>query len=503
MQRMKKTPKRGKKVTEKGRGKSRGVTVRECQHPRYSHVVRWPGPDGKRLASYFTNETEALAEVKKLEDQLGKNGTERGIPTSSEWDALELWRGFVESEPDAALPELADVLRDFRDRWKQSQSSVTVEAAVESYHAAKQAEGLRSLSTKTLWQRCGRFAADFAGRPVSSITTAEISDWILSLRALPPGEQRTPRPAKSLKPLGLEGKRNYRMAIHGLFNFAKARGWVKVNPVSDAARPKPRPKQPGILRPADVARLLHAMETEAPEILPFWSVRFFAGIREQEALRLDWSMVNLTEGEIHLPGTITKTYQPRTIKIEPALAAFLKPHARRDGPLCSLTDTARRYRLGKAVAKLRAEDAKAEEAGEDARHFPASIPKNAARHSFATYHLMQFRHAGETALQLGHGGSPALLHRHYKGIATAAEAKAFWSIRPSGKAANVIDFKPGTAWPDDEPLQRLLWEKPKAEIARELGVSGKAVEKHAKRRGLDMPPRGHWAKAENQRRAGR
>lgn len=108
---------------------------------------------------------------------------------------------------------------------------------------------------------------------------------------------------------------------------------------------------------------------------------------------------------------------------------------------------ARIYHLKKAWHVLQAEDAAAAEAakriGEDApRPFPVPMPANCARHSFATYHLLAFRHAGETSLQLGHGGSPELLHRHYKGIATEAEAKAFWSIRPTA-AANVTSITKG------------------------------------------------------------
>jgi hypothetical protein len=120
--------------------------------------------------------------------------------------------------------------------------------------------------------------------------------------------------------------------------------------------------------------------------------------------------------------------------------------------------------------------------------------------------LLAFRHAGETALQLGHGESPELLHRHYKGIATEAEAKAFWAIRPKGKAANVVAFKPqakpAVEWPAPEVLQELLWQKPAVEIAAMLGVSDKAVEKHAKKHGLTRPPRGHWLKS-NRKEAGR
>ena len=44
-------------------------------------------------------------------------------------------------------------------------------------------------------------------------------------------------------------------------------------------------------------------------------------------------------------------------------------------------------------------------------------------------------------MPLGHGGSPEMLHRHYKGMATEAEAKAFWNIHPD-KPANVVEYAP-------------------------------------------------------------
>ena len=162
---------------------------------------------------------------------------------------------------------------------------------------------------------------------------------------------------------------------------------------------------------------------------------------------MDWSMIDLAAEEIHLPDTVTKTGHSRTVKIEPALAAFLTTHAQTEGRIVTDSAMARVYHLKKAWRVLELEDKAAAEAakriGEDApRPFPVPMPANCARHSFATYHLLAFRHAGETSLQLGHGGSPELLHRHYKGIATEPEAKSFWSIRPT-VAANVTNMKSG------------------------------------------------------------
>jgi hypothetical protein len=49
-------------------------------------------------------------------------------------------------------------------------------------------------------------------------------------------------------------------------------------------------------------------------------------------------------------------------------------------------------------------------------------------------------------------------------------------------------------WPSAEALQKLIWEKPTSQVAKDLGVSDKAVEKHCKKLGLKKPPRGYWAK---------
>jgi len=48
--------------------------------------------------------------------------------------------------------------------------------------------------------------------------------------------------------------------------------------------------------------------------------------------------------------------------------------------------------------------------------------------------------------------------------------------------------------PTKEELQKLLWEKPTAQIAKDFGVSDKAIEKWCKAYGIEKPPRGYWLK---------
>jgi hypothetical protein len=48
--------------------------------------------------------------------------------------------------------------------------------------------------------------------------------------------------------------------------------------------------------------------------------------------------------------------------------------------------------------------------------------------------------------------------------------------------------------PSKAELQKLVWEKPTTQIAKDFGVSDKAVEKWCKVYGVEKPPRGYWVK---------
>lgn len=45
-----------------------------------------------------------------------------------------------------------------------------------------------------------------------------------------------------------------------------------------------------------------------------------------------------------------------------------------------------------------------------------------------------------------------------------------------------------------DDLSKMVWEMSTEQVGKELGVSGKAVEKRCKKLGIEKPPRGYWAK---------
>jgi integrase len=396
------------------------ATVSEVNHPRYSHRVRYAGPGGKPAQAWFRNKTEANAFAKERNKETGQEGATFGSLATEEKSVISFWRAFTTECIDAPPPPLSEVVRQFADRWRATRTSVTVREAFDKFIASKGAEGLRPMSVDGLRSRCGRFADDFTDRPICTLTTSDVSDWLLNLTDTRQKIEEKEAP----RPVALLTKKNYRRDISTLFSFAKARGWIESNPVDLAPKVRPPKQRPGVLTPTNTEKFFSSLQRLAPALQPFWALRFFAGIREQEVLRMDWAMIDMKAGEVHLPDTVTKTGHDRTVAILPALKAMLEPFAGSCGPICAASSMARRHALEKVE-----------------KDSGIRLPKNAARHSFATYHLMAFRHAGETSIQLGHGGSPDMLHRHYKGLATEKDAKAYWKIRPAQEAKNVVSIK--------------------------------------------------------------
>lgn len=263
---------------------------------RYPFAVRWPGPGGKRLVKWFSNDTQALAWAKLKSNELGATGSDFAGIAEGERAAIAYWRAVVARTAHNPPPPLLDLLRDIGTRWEASQKGGTVALAVEKYLAVKDADGAGKLHKLALKTRLAHFSRDFGERMLSTITTAEISKWILGLSAAKPARGRPSTPV----PLSLRSKKNFRLVLHSFFEWCRAEGTVGENPVTDSAKVKVPKKDPEILKPAEVGTFLTALVNEAPAIVPFWVLKIFAGIRDGEAAKMDWSLIDLSRNKINL-----------------------------------------------------------------------------------------------------------------------------------------------------------------------------------------------------------
>jgi integrase len=205
--------------------------------------------------------------------------------------------------------------------------------------------------------------------------------------------------------LGWCAKRDYLSATHRLLE------------APSMERETVTPGDTEFYRPAEFRKLLEAADAT---MRPIIALQGLAGLRQQEALRLTWQDVFSAAGNVTISATKSKTRSRRLVEIMPALAQWLESYRHHEGPL---------WILG---VDMWQENFKALREKEK---IPAR--KNGLRHSFCTYHFAL--HANENLTAQQAGNSPAMIHQHYKGLATKAEAEKWFSVAPE-QAANFIQL---------------------------------------------------------------
>ena len=135
----------------------------------------------------------------------------------------------------------------------------------------------------------------------------------------------------------------------------------------------------------------------------------FAGLRDAEIKRLDWSEVDLARGLIEVKAAKAKTARRRIIPIQPNLAAWLQPYSARKGPVVPKGIRSKMKRVREAAGLNR-------------------WPNNGIRHSFASYRLAAINDAPRVAAELGHT-TPQMLYNTYREVVRPEEAERYWQIR--------------------------------------------------------------------------
>lgn len=143
------------------------------------------------------------------------------------------------------------------------------------------------------------------------------------------------------------------------------------------------------------------------------AVLLFSGIRPEELAGrgkdpLLWGAFDREARIIRVPANIAKTGKARIIEGLPdTLWRWLQP----GGALDRVCPARTRQALEAAQAAV-----------------SRPWPHDCTRHSFATYALALTGDPGRVSTWLGHEGNTSMLHRHYRGLTTKAEAEKFWAI---------------------------------------------------------------------------
>jgi len=375
-----------------------GVTVASVSgHPTYRWRVTFKEAN-KRRQKYFkkrTGKDGADEFAKEKREWLELEGKKHESISPMEYQAVIRFREIL-----ANLPERAQEISLLEMVEKYGKQLQTVNKEMSCLEVTDQLlVRIRKTRSKqhltSTEQRLKKFNSQYGDWLACDVSTEIIQDFLDHLKLAP----------KTIL--------NYKVALKMLFSHALKEGAVTTDPMLKVEIAKVEENEVGVFTPNETARILACAD---PRIIPALAISFFAGIRDSEISRLDWSDIDLNEGTITLSAKNTKKKRRRIVDISDNLKAWLLPHARNEGSV-----------KGSEVMFHRRRRAAWQSAG-----LSAWVP-NGGRHSFASYHLAMFKSQDKTATQLGHQDS-SLLHECYKSVVNQSQAETYWSIMPADES---------------------------------------------------------------------
>jgi integrase len=306
----------------------------------------------------------------------------------------------------------------FAERARVLSRTVTFAKLREEYLNAQRADRKSAQYLTDIKHRLLRVGKTFDERPVATIETRELDDWLRGLSSPAEGSQ---------SPIS---RRNFRKVMRTAFEFAVSRGYARENPVVRTAEVKVDHAAPGILKAHEIAAVLAVADAT---IIPAIALAAFAGLRDAEVGRMTWDRIDLTEGYVRVDAAIAKTSSRRLIPISDNLRGWLTPHVKKTGlvrPAQSVASPLQRAARAEALKTL----TKAEIPAPNLKEWP----HNAYRHSFVSYRMALVTNASQVAEECGH--SVQVMKTHYRELVTKKDAEAWFAVVLAEQPENIVQF---------------------------------------------------------------
>ncbi len=395
--------------------------IKEFTNPSGEVVFRVSGwLDGKRVRKNLPSREEAKAEVDVLEIEAvqAETGIRRTVTrlTEDELHEAEAVVRRLAGKPRSLSFYVDFALANYREPVCQKPLA---EAATE-YVAAKKHEFEQDLISDSYFVRLER-EIERVPKRIPVATVAELtSARLVAYFEFGGGSRKT--------------YNNRRGTMSGFLKFALQREWITENPLAKIPAHRIRRRRSGAqtLTVETAKKLMEFIETNHPTAVPFFALCLFAGIRPclrtGEILRLKPEHVKIKEGVIRIDGEVSKVREPRTIKIQPNLAAWLRAYPLEKFPIIPAN---LQHLREKAVEKF-------------------DLTHDVMRHTFISMFVAKFRSLGEAALQAGN--SESIIRKHYLDLKSETEAEQFFGILP--KRAEAIATE-ATPFPPPGPTLRV------------------------------------------------
>jgi integrase len=253
-----------------------------------------------------------------------------------------------------------------------------------------------------------RFAATFTGYAVCDIAKHDLDTFFNS---------------KLVSEFSPKSRNHYRANIRQFLQWAVRKDYLPVshrlNEADGIRSEHANTAEAEFYAPKDFRVLLESSDGPLRAMI---AIGGLAGMRTQEILRLDWGDVWRVDRHIEVTSGKSKTRQRRLVEMRPALAAWLVSF--------------REFKTGRIWPEH--ENRFHGRIVEICNQAKVKRKTNGLRHSFCTYHFALHGNENLTAQQAGN--SPAMIHAHYKGLATKKEAQAWFAIKPARPGKKIVSL---------------------------------------------------------------
>lgn len=242
-----------------------------------------------------------------------------------------------------------------------------------------------------------KFAEDREHLPISSFTANDVRAWLAKIGG------------------SGDARRAYLTRVRSLFSFAMQEGnrWTRENPAKGVSMPARDAGEPATFTPEEVEKILRTTIRTDPEMLMYFVLLFFYGLRPSEVRRLDWAE-NMRDDYVRITLRVAlKKKEVRNIPIDDIGARAWLTVAR-----IAIRENFGRFPCPRNWKK----------------RFQAIVrasgitwKQDVARHSFVTY--CSKIHGWEKTVEWA-GHSLAMMIEHYKALSTEAEARKFFTLKP-------------------------------------------------------------------------
>ena len=210
-------------------------------------------------------------------------------------------------------------------------------------------------------------------------------------------------------------RRKYRLFIGMFFKWVVDEGHLLKNP-AEGIKFKTEKYQGQSYSVAQTRKLLrHVIETNR-DLVGYFAVLTFAGLRPTEGLRVQWEDYNEKTHQLYVRKGKTPA---RFVDLEPVAVEWMKFHRENtpDGtPFVNLTNLENRMKVIRTAV------------------FNGGWIQDGLRHGFGTHYKALTQSVNKVADQMGN--SVAIVLRHYARTITKDDCKAFWDLTPEKVMAN-------------------------------------------------------------------